>query len=319
MAKSSTLEVQSRENAGSAVGTPGSRWWVNVRPTVYGYLFLAPYLVLYLAFLVYPLIQGFWISLNHWDLLGSDVSFAGLDNYRRLTQDPAFWSSLAHTLYFVLLSSPILIALGLGLAMLLNRPFRGIGLLRTLIYLPTVLSVSVASTIWLKIYDPQYGLIADIFKGLGLAPVKWVLQDLNLAMPAVILATIWWTVGANMLFFLAGLQDIPGEIYEAAKLDGANGWVLFLNVTLPGLRRTFTFVTVIQVIASLQVFGQIYIMTQGGPIGTTRVLVQYVIEKSFRDFEVGYGSAMGYVLFIIMIVLSSITFRSFTRTERESS
>ena len=319
MAKSSTLEVQPREKPGDAAGSPGSRWWVNARPTVYGYLFLAPYLFLYIAFLIYPLHQGFWISLNQWDLLGSDVRFAGYDNYKRLFQDPAFWSALIHSLYFVLLSSPVLIALGLGLALLLNRPYRGIGFFRTLIYLPTVLSVSVASTIWLKIYDPQYGLIADIFKGLGLAPVKWVLQDLTLAMPAVTVTTVWWTVGSNMLFFLAGLQDIPAEVYEAAKLDGANSWVLFRHVTLPGLRRTFTFVTVIQIIASLQVFGQIYIMTQGGPIGTTRVLIEYVIEKSFRDFEVGYGSAMGYVLFVIMIALSAVSFRYFTRTERESS
>lgn len=285
------------------------------RTAVTAYCLIAPLFFFLLVFGIYPLWRGFWISLHKWDLLGTDVQFTGLANYRQLSKDPVFWSSLWHTIYFVILSVPTLILAGLLLALLVRTlgwvPRAG----RILFYLPAVLSVSVASTIWLRVYDGQHGLLHDMLAAVGVELTRSPLQSTFWAMPAVVLMTMWWTAGSNMMFFIAGLQDIPEEIYEAATLDGAGALRRFFYVTLPGLRRTFTFVVIMQVVGSLQVFGQVYILTAGGPIGSTRVLMQYVIEKSFRDFDVGYGSAMGCVLFLIMLVLSMFQLRLFTRSE----
>jgi multiple sugar transport system permease protein len=285
------------------------------RTALTAYALISPLFVFLLLFGIYPLWRGFWISLHKWDLLGTDVTFIGSVNYRHLTADPVFWSSLWHTAYFAILSVPTLILSGLVLALLV----RSVGWIprvgRMVFYLPAVLSVSVASTIWLRVYDGQHGLLHNILSSLGVELSKSPLQSSFWAMPAIVLMTMWWTAGSNMMFFVAGLQDIPEEIYEAALLDGAGPLRRFVSVTLPGLRRTFTFVVIMQVVASLQVFGQVYILTGGGPIGSTRVLMQYVIEKSFRDFDVGYGAAMGCVLFAIMLILSMFQLRLFTRSE----
>lgn len=316
MVDPSTTNVRLSERTHNAARRHGRR---AARDTLHGYLFLVPFFFFYLIFLVYPAIQGFWISLHQWDLLGTNTRFVGLANYQRLVRDGVFWNSLGHTLYFVLLSGPTLLALGLGLALLINRPYRGMGVFRMLFYLPAVLSVSVITTIWLKIYDPNYGLLANLWQGLGLGQLPYVLQHVQLAMPAVALTTVWWSVGTNMVLFLAGLQDIPPQLYEAAKLDGANRWAAFRHITLPALRRTMTFATIIQVIASIQVFGQVYNLTQGGPIGKTRTLVMYIYETSFRDYQLGYGSALAYALFLIMFVLSLIQLRFFTLSDERSA
>jgi multiple sugar transport system permease protein len=284
------------------------------RDTFHGYAFLAPFLLFYVVFLVYPILQGFWISLHHWELVGTDVRWAGLQNYQRLLGDATFWSSLWHTFYFVILTAPPLIALALFMALLLNRAARGMGVFRTAIYLPVVFSVAVVTTIWLKIYDPAYGLLANVLRGVGLDPVRW-LQDFTLAMPAVAAATVWWSVGTAMVIFLAGLQDISPSLYEAAKLDGAGRWALFRHITLPGLRRTMAFVAIIQVIGLMQVFGQVFNMTRGGPNGTTRTIVMHIYETSFRDWQLGYGSALSFALFAILFVGSLVQLRFFMRRE----
>lgn len=285
------------------------------RTTLTAYGLIAPLFFFFVVFGIYPLWRGFWISLHSWDLLGNDVRFTGVDNYRHLAGDPVFWSSLWHTLYFVLLSVPLLIMSGLGLALLVRSRGWAPRVGRIVFYLPAVLSVSVASTIWLRVYDGKRGLLHDLLSGIGIHLSRSPLQSPLWAMPAIVLMTMWWTVGTNMMFFVAGLQDIPEEIYEAAMIDGAGPLRRFVSMTLPGLRRTFTFVVIMQVVGSLQVFGQVYILTGGGPIGRTRVLMQYVIEKSFRDFDVGYGSAMGCVLFVLMLVLSLFQLRLFTKSE----
>jgi multiple sugar transport system permease protein len=315
MARTTDLETATPRAAVGSAPSPLDRRRVGARDTVQGYLFIAPFLFFFAVFLVYPSIQGFWISLHRWTLLGANVSFVGLENYRRLLGDGVFWSSLAHTFYFLLLSGPPLIALGLLLALAINRPYRGMGVFRALFYMSSVLSVSVVTTIWLKLLDPGYGLLAGVVRSLGLGRLPYLLQDPAWAMPAVALTTLWWSVGTNMVLFLAGLQDVPPELYEAARLDGAGRWTLFRRITLPALRRTMTFAVVIQLIASMQVFGQVYNLTGGGPIGKTRTLVMYIYETSFRDFQLGYGSALSYALFVIMFVLSLVQLRFFTRVE----
>jgi multiple sugar transport system permease protein len=192
------------------------------------------------------------------------------------------------------------------------------GIFRALFYLSAVLSVSVVTTVWLKVFDPNYGLIADLFQALHLGQPLYVFQDPIWAMPAVALVTVWWTVGTNIILFLAGLQDVPPELYEAARMDGANRWCLFLHITLPALRRTIAFASIIQLIASMQVFGQVYNTTQGGPMGETTTLVMYIYQTSFQNFNLGYGSALSFALFIIMFVLSLMQLRVFTRVEQRT-
>lgn len=317
MAKPSTWDPSVAGATAQVAATPWERWWRSTRDTVQGYLFLAPFLFFYAVFLIWPLIQGFWISLHNWELIGTNISFIGLNNYARLLSDNIFWDSLRHTVYFVVLAVPFLVALGLFFALLINRPYAGMGVFRALLYLPSVLSVAVITTIWVRIYEPNFGLLANWFNDLGLTPLNW-LRDINLAMPAIVIATIWWSVGGNMLLFLAGLQDIPRELYEAGELDGARPWQLFRHITIPALRRTFTIATIVTVIGSLQVFGQVFAMTRGGPIGTTRTLVMYIYETSFRDWQLGYGSALAYTLFILIFILSMIQLRFFGQAEAQT-
>ena len=288
---------------------------IQRRDTVHGYLFLAPFLAFYFVFLIAPIFAGFWISLHHWELVGTGVQWVGLNNYVRLLADTTFFGSLSHTVYFVVLTGPPLIALALLLALLINNSYRGVGLFRTLLYLPVVFSVGVLTTFWIRVYDPNYGLLANLFETIGLEPIHW-LQDFTFAMPAVTITTIWWSVGVPMVIFLVGLQDISPSLYEAASLDGAGRWNLFRHITLPGLRRSLAFVGIIQVIGLMQVFGQVFLMTRGGPNGTTRTLVMHIYETSFRDFQLGYGSALSFALFAILFLLSLVQLRFFGGSER---
>jgi multiple sugar transport system permease protein len=279
------------------------------RDTLSGYAFVLPFLILFIIFTLYPIVQGFWISLHNWELVGTNIQFVGLNNYERLMSDKLFWSSLEHTIFFVILSGPVLVVVGLSFALMLNRKIRGMGIFRTLFYMPNILSVTVVGLIFARIFAPdKRGLINAILISIGADPIRWTL-DINLAMPVIALTTLWWTVGFNTLVFLAGLQGIDENLYDAAKVDGANNWQVFRHITIPSLRRPMTFVTVLQVIASFQVFGQIDVMTQGGPSGATRTIVYYMYERSFQYWQLGYGSAMAFILFVILFVLSVVQLR----------
>lgn len=272
--------------------------------TVEGYLFLLPFLLVYIAFLVYPLFRGIWISLHNWDLLIGKLGWTGIDNYIRMfTRDSTFWTSTGNTLEFVALSTPPLVILGLLLAIALNRPLPAMGLFRTIFFASYVLSISVVTLIWFMLLNPNRGILAAFLQNFGIEPIAW-LNDPTLAMPAIVITSVWWTAGFNVVLFLAGLQDIPTTLYEAAEIDGANAIQRFFRITLPMLRRTITLVVILQIIASFQIFGQVFLMTKGGPSGTTRVLVQHIYERGFRGFELGYGSTMAVFLFAIMLVIS---------------
>jgi len=277
------------------------------------YAFLGPFLVIYLLFTIYPVFQAVWMSLFDWDLLSVQRSFEGVRNYAEMfLGDPSFWRTLGNTFVFVLLSSPAIIGMGLLLALGLSGP-RG-GWLRTVFFSPYVLSVAVATLLWGFMLSPQQGLIGAAMKAFGLEPLAW-LTNPDLAMHGIVLTTLWWTVGFNMVLFIAGLQDIDGFLYEAATIDGAGSIRKFISITLPGLKHTLTTVAILQIIASFQIFGQVYIMTRGGPGGCTRVLIQYIYETGFRDFRLGYASAMSVVLFVVMFGASMIQLRISRRGE----
>jgi multiple sugar transport system permease protein len=222
--------------------------------------------------------------------------------------DAVFWASLGNTVEFVLISTPLIVVIGLAMALALNGSGRSLGLYRTAFFASYVFSVSVLTLIWGYLLQPQRGILAAFLSSLGVEPIPW-LTDPKLAMPAIVIATLWWTVGFNMVLFLAGLQDIDPTLYEAAEIDGAGRLMQFRHITLPGLQRTTLMVIVLQIIASFQIFGQVYIMTRGGPGGSTRVLIQHIYESGFRDFRLGYASAMSLFLFVLMFVVSFLQFR----------
>ncbi len=279
------------------------------RETLVGYAFALPFIILYAIFTLIPIIRGFWISLHKWELVGTNIQFLGASNYQRLLSDKLFWSSLEHTIFFVILSGPVLVVVGLLFALMLNRKIRGMGFFRTMFYMPNILSVAVVGLIFARVFAPDDGgLINAVLEQVGIESIPWTI-DKNLAMPVIALTTVWWTVGFNMLVFLAGLQGIDESLYDAAKVDGANNWHLFRHITIPSLRRPMTFVMVLQVIASFQLFGQVDVITGGGPSGATRTIVYYIYERSFDFWQLGYGSAMAFILFIILFVLSMLQLR----------
>lgn len=272
-----------------------------------GYGFLSLFLLVYLVFTLVPVLQAAFMSLHSWDLLSLQRSFVGAANYLELlTRDAAFWSSLGNTFEFVLLSSPLIMAVGLLFALGVNNARATV--VRTMLFSPYVLSVAVATLVWGFLFNPTQGLIAAGMEAVGFEPLSW-LTNPDLAMHAIVITTLWWTVGFNMVLFIAGLQDIEPSLYEAAMIDGAGRVQRFVHITIPGLKRTLTLVGILQVIASFQIFGQVYIMTRGGPAGTTRVLIQYIYETGFRDFRLGYASAMSVVLFVLMFGASMLQLR----------
>ncbi len=222
--------------------------------------------------------------------------------------DPAFWTSLRHTLEFTAISTPILAGLGLAMALALHGKHRGTAFYRAVFFLPYVLPVSAVTLVWSYLLNPDRGLVARAMGYVGADPIAW-LSNPDLAMWGIVATTVWWSVGLNLVLFLAGLQDINPHLVEAASLDGANAWNRFRHVTLPGLAHVSVLVVITQLIASFQIFGQVYIMTRGGPGDSTRVLIQHIYEAGFRNLQLGYAAAVSLFLFVVMVVVSGIQFR----------
>ena len=270
-------------------------------------LFLAPFLLTYLLLLVYPFLLGLWMSLHDWELLAVPAKivprFIGIQNYVRLVTDSQFWSSLGHTVLFTALAVPSITATSLVLALGLNRQTKGAAFLRGVFFISGVFYVMVVTLVGLASLGPAAGVAGYALQAFGLEAVDF-LADRRFAMPVLVLTTLWWSVGVPMALFLAGLQQIPKELYEAAALDRAGRWDRFWLITLPALARTTWLVIILQIISHFQVFGQVLLMTGGGPANSTRVLVQYIYETSFRDWEMGYASALSAVLFIVMMAVS---------------
>src|SRR5215475_5215320 len=279
-----------------------------------GLAFVSPYLAAFAVLLVYPLFSGLWLSLHKADLFGGS-EYIGIENYRRLLQDDVFRQAVWNTFYFVLLTVPALTVIGLALALALNNASRWSTLLRGLFFSSSVLSVTIVTLIWRMVLVPDGGLIANALAPLGLAPVPF-LSDARLAMPAIALTTIWWCIGLPMMLFLAALQQVPGELYEAAALDNAGRWRTLFHITLPSIRRTALVVVVIEIILQFQLFGQAQIMTLGGPNNASLPIVLFIYQVGFQRWDIGYAAAASAILFALILVAAMTQFFASRGRER---
>ncbi|MCI6004444.1 MAG: sugar ABC transporter permease [Blautia sp.] len=274
------------------------------RATITALIFILPFFILFTIFTIYPVIQGIWVSLNKWNLMGCQ-KFVGLENYEKMFSDAKFWTTLKNTCFFTVITAPLIVVVSLVFALLANRPVRYKKFLRIAYYVPGVLSVSVGSFIAQYTFAPYRGLINGILTSMGLITTatepQWF-QRPELAWTVVVIMTVWWTCGFPMLMYLSALQDISPELMEAASVDGANARQKLFRITLPLLKPTIYLVAMLQIIASFKVFGQIRLITNGGPGNSTKSLVMYIYEAAFDKNKMGYSAAMSYALFIIIAV-----------------
>lgn len=282
-------------------------------------LFVGPYLVLFCTFVLGPIVYGLWISLHQWDFLLPGKPFVGLRNYTDLltggsTTSGPFWESMRATAIFTVLSVPLLMVLPLALAVALNKKFWGRNAVRAIFFAPFVLGVAVIGLLWRYLLDPNVGVVNYYLDAVGIDRIPFTTATPWVWL-ALVVPTIWWTAGYNMVIFLAGLQDISPELYEAAELDGAGPWQRFRHVTLPGLRPVLVFVLTITILASANVFGQPYLITQGQPGEETRTVIMQIGEEGLRRFNMGSASAMSTVLTVALLAISLLSL-SFLR-ERE--
>ncbi len=289
----------------SAPATRAPRRGSGVTP----YLYLLPYALLFTTFTLVPAGYGLWISLHEWDYLLPGKPFIGLDNYQALFDSASpvfdfFWQSMQATAIFTVFSVPLLVVVPLGIALILNRSFRGRTFFRAVYFAPYVLSVAVIGVLWRFLLDPNLGAVNALFGLVGLPDDTAWTTGLPWAWVSLVGVTVWWTLGFNAVIYLAGLQDIPGELYEAAKIDGAGRWEQFRYVTWPGLRPTFVFVAVTITIAAFGLFVQIDVMTRGGPLDSTGTIIFHAVQQGFRQQEVGYGAAISLIFFVLVLAVS---------------
>jgi multiple sugar transport system permease protein len=277
---------------------------------------MLPALVILIAFVGWPMISALRLSFTDASGFGRE-SYVGFDNYIQVFTDPDILRTLGNTALYAVGFTPVAIALALGLALLVNNPrlpFRGF--FRTAFFLPFIVALAVAAFAWTYLLDPQVGLLNYWLRGAGIQ-LGNVLQDPALAMPTVILVAVWKSFGFYMVIFIAGLQEIPASLYEAARMDGAGAWKRFVNVTLPQLNTTMAFVVIFALIAALQAFDQIYVMTGGGPYHTTQTVVMEIYTEGFKKLNLGLASALSYVLLLATLILSLVQFRFFGNREKD--
>lgn len=270
-----------------------------------GWLFVTPALLLIGVFFVIPVIAALLLSFTDFDIYSignpADTRFIGLANYATLAASPLFWKALRNTAYYVAVGGPLSVAVSLAAAVLINaRLTRWKPFFRSAYFAPWVTTLVAVALVWRYIYHPQYGLLNALLGVVGIGPIDW-LGNPHWAMPAIILVSVWKNFGYNMLIFLAGLQTIPAELYEAADLDGAGSWHRFRHITIPMLGPTFLFVGIVTMIAAFQIFSEPYVMTQGGPLNSTLTLVLYMYEQGFRWWRLGFAAAVAVVLFLLTL------------------
>ncbi|HEY3334319.1 MAG TPA: sugar ABC transporter permease [Candidatus Limnocylindrales bacterium] len=299
------------QGAAASAASPGSGWrW---RDDLIGWAFAAPFVILFLLFLAFPIAASFALSFTSFGLrdLQNPVgaTFVGIDNYVTLFSDPKFFTSLFNTVYFVVLGVPLTLVFGLLIANALNR---GITRFKTAYrvgyYIPVITSIVAIAVVWRFLLNPDVGLINMALSSLGIKGPAW-LADPALAMPSIIAMAVWRNLGFAMIVFLAGLQAIPAVLYEAASIDGAGRWEAFRSVTLPMLRPTILFMTVITTIGYLQLFEEPFVMTGGGPLDKTLSVTMYMYQQGFTFFHQGYASAVAYVLFVIVAIVAFLQFK----------
>ncbi|TDO33256.1 multiple sugar transport system permease protein/alpha-1,4-digalacturonate transport system permease protein [Kribbella sp. VKM Ac-2527] len=276
------------------------------RETLTAWLFLLPSFIGFVIFTAGPVVAAGVISLLDWNLF-SPPTWAGLRNFARLGPDPTFWSALGNTVYFTFVSVPLTIVVSLALALLLNQGVRRIAVFRSLLLLPYATITVAVAFVWIWLYIPHDGLVNAVLGLVGINGPDWLISD-TWAMPALIAMTVWKSFGFGMVVFLAGLQAIPQQLYEAAKVDGSSAWQRFRNVTVPMLSPALFFVVVTSIIGSFQVFDQAFVMTHGGPGSRTTTLVMYIYRTGFESYDQGYAAAQSLVLFAFIVVITAAQF-----------
>jgi len=292
------------------------------RVSIVPYLYLLPHAVLFLLFVVYPVGYGLFVSVHQWDLLQETRPFVGLEYYRNLfdpstPQSQFFWQTLKNTLFFTVVSVPLLVITSLGLAVLLHRPIAGRAIFRAIFFLPGILTVSVMGILWRWMFDNQIGLVnAVITQFFNRQPIPFLSTEW-LAWIPVVVGTIWWTIGFNMTLYLAALGNISESLYEAASLDGASPWQQFRSITVPLIAPQTLFVIVTTALASLQLYGQTLVITNGGPTRSTQSVIQYITEEGFSNNQPASATAMAFVFGLIMLLFTAAQFRIMARDVRE--
>ena len=282
------------------------------RDHVAGYAFMAPFLVLFVVFLVWPVIHGIYLSFTDQSLTGNGGQFIGFANYIEAFADGQMWGAILNTLWFTVLSTLPLVVIGLVMALLVQQGLPAQWLWRLSFFMPFLLASTVVSLIWAWLFNPSLGLVNSFLASIGLPPVAW-LQDPNVSMISIVIATVWWTVGFNFLLYLSALQNIPDQQYEAAALDGAGKWRQLFSITIPQLAPTTALIVILQVLASLKVFDQIYQMLNQAITPSTRSAVVYIFETGFTGYRFGYSSAISYIFFALIIIVSLVQLRPTSR------
>jgi multiple sugar transport system permease protein len=293
------------------------RFW-SVRTKI-GYLFILPSFIHIAVFLLIPLVFSLFLSFREWTKPSfQDAPYVGLENYDFLMGDRRFWHAMGNSAYYTLLAVPLGMAVSLAIAVVMNQKLKGVHLFRTLFFMPVVSSWVAVSIIWLTLLDPNVGIVNYVLGWFGLPKINW-LGDPRSAMPAVVMITVWKSAGFNMVIWLAGLQAIPQELYEAAAIDGANRRQSFWRITLPLLAPTIFFLAVTGVIGSLQVFTPVYVITKGGPLDSTTTAVYHIYRRAFQEFDFGYASAQSWVLFAVILSPPSFRWSTCAAAARKSS
>ncbi len=265
--------------------------------------FIAPNFILFIVFTFWPLVYSLYLSFFKWNMISPIKEFIGFDNYIKMFNDPVWWQASRNTLYLAGGTVFIKLALALGLALLLNQRLAGRSLYRAVIFSPTFTTSVAVAMVWTWIFDPFYGLLRVPLNMVGLASPRW-LSDIAWTIPAIIIVSIWNGLGYDMVIFLAGLQGIPIDLYEAARVDGASGWQLFRNITLPLLSPTTFFLLITSVIGAFKTFDIVSVMTAGGPMNSSNVYIYYLYQNAFRWFKVGYASAQAVIFFIVILAIT---------------
>ncbi len=281
----------------------------KIKNAATAYLFLLPNFIGFLIFTLIPILCSMALSVMEWDS-SNPMVFVGFDNFKRLVTDETFKISLWNTFYYSVFTVPLTMAAALGLAMILNQKLKGTNFFRTIFFFPHVASLVAVAVVWNLLFHPTLGPINNILRSLGVAsPPGWT-SSIDWAMPVIIIVSIWKSMGYYMILYLSGLQAIPGELYEAAKVDGANAFQRFKSITLPMLTPTTFFVSIMLTIACFKVFDLVSVMTNGGPGRATNVLVYHIYNTAFINYEFGYASAISMILFLIVLVITVIQFRA---------
>jgi len=292
----------------SRVGRAGKQ---SVQRNLWGYLFVAPAILGLIFWTIGPMVVSLGLSFTQWDML-SAPQWTGFSNFSRMLSgaDPLFWQTVRVTAFYTVLAVPLIaIVASLGLAILLNRPMRGIGIVRTIFYLPNVVPLVANAVLWLFIYNPQWGLLNEVVGLVGIPPQQWIFDE-NQVIPGLVLMAMWTSSGAAMIVYLAGLQGIPQHLYEAVAIDGGGPWARFRHVTLPLITPLILFNVVLTFIGSVQTFIQPYIMTNGGPSNASLFYMLYVYRTAFQDQDMGYACALAWFLFVCIAVVSVVVFRT---------